>query len=685
MRRSILTTAAVAVALAGFTLAAAARARPVTRVGELEALAERLEAELIAARPDAYERLKAVTWGPQGRLNAAPNAELMFLRERGLPVFYATDNINAARTVSTDDVWPGGSGGFSLTGSGTVLGELAIWDGGGVLTTHQEFAGRAVQQDAASGTSYHATHVAGTMIGAGVRANAIGMSYEATLAAYDWDGDASEMATAAAAGLNISNHSYGYVTGWYFDQDWYWFGDVSVSAVEDYGFGYYGWTAREFDQMAYDAPYYTIVKSAGNDRDDTGPAPGEGHWFWDVDDWAWSTDTRDPDGGLFGLDTIGWYGNAKNVISVGAAGDIPDGYEDPSDVVLAAFSSWGPTDDGRIKPDLVANGVGLYSATDAGTTRYATYSGTSMSTPNVSGSLNLLVRHFEATHGLTPLASTMKAVLVQTADEAGAAPGPDYFNGWGLMNTLHAAELIETDGGVPGHIWEAPLANGETDSYVLYCDGTGPLRVTLAWTDPPGTPVDPPELNPTDLMIVNDLDILVEHTATETVYRPYLLNPFNPAVPATTGDNVRDVTEQVHIESPAAGEYRVTVSHKGSLSSPQTYSLASTHNMTAGETGIDEPLTGERAFALLGNHPNPFNPSTTVSYMLRRPARVVIAVHDLSGRVVRVLEDGVRGAGNQRAEWDGRDGEGREVASGVYFCRLEVGGESQESPMVLLK
>lgn len=683
MRRVKLTVTAILI-LAAALQAVPGSARPTTRVVELEALAAELRAELAAGRPEAYGRLLAMTAGPQGRLNASPNIELMFVRDDGLPVFYATENINAARTVSTDDVWPGGSGGFLLTGSGTELGDLAIWDGGGVLTTHQEFEGRAVQQDAASGTSFHATHVGGTMIAAGIRANAIGMSHEATLAAYDWNDDTSEMA-AAAAGLNISNHSYGYVTGWYYDQDWYWFGDVTVSAVEDYGFGYYGWTARAFDQIAYDAPYYTIVKSAGNDRDDAGPAPGEGHWYWDGDEWAWSTDTRDPDGGLEGFDTIGWYGNAKNIITVGAVDDIPDGYTGPGDVVLAAFSSWGPTDDGRIKPDLVANGVGLYSATDTGMNHYATYSGTSMSTPNVSGSLNLLVRQYEATHGATPLASTMRAVLIQTADEAGAAPGPDYFYGWGLMNTLHAAQLIEADAADPGFIREAPLGDGETDEYLLYSDGTAPLRVTLAWTDPPAMPVEPPALDPTNLMIMNDLDIQVEHTASQTIYRPYVLNPQNPAVPATTGSNFRDVTEQVHVAAPAAGQYRVTVSHKFTLPSPQTYSLASTHQMLSGTTGVNEILDGGRTFALLGNHPNPFNPSTVVRYALARPGRVWLSVHDVSGRLVRVLEDRDRGAGAHVAEWDGRNEDGHESASGVYFCRLRVGSETQTRPMVLLK
>jgi hypothetical protein len=555
-------------------LAGASEIAPETRQAHLEILSRTFEERLEARRPALYYDLLRGDDPPQQRLNASQDIELMYIDERGRPVFYLLENINAARTLSTDDVWPGGGGGFFLSGSGTTLGELAIWDGGGVRTTHQEFSGRVTQMDSPGGTSYHSTHVAGTMIGEGVVSSAKGMSFQGTLAAYDWDSDDSEMASAAAGGLNVSNHSYGYATGWYYSGDWYWFGDISVSTVEDYGFGFYSPEAEAWDEIAYDAPYYTIVKSAGNDRNDYGPGPGGGHYVWDGS-WVWSTDTRDPDGGSDGYDCVSWNGTAKNIISVGAVNDIPGGYADSSDVDMSSFSGWGPTDDGRIKPDLVANGVSLYSCTDTGDSDYATYSGTSMSSPNLSGSLNLLLRHYEATHGgTTPLASTMKAVLIQTADEAGPYPGPDYMFGWGLMNTLKAAELIQADSTDQGHIIEDALADSETHEYYITSDGVDPIRISLAWTDPPGTPPSP-SLNPTTIMLVNDLDLRLEHVSTSTVYDPYVLDPSNPEDAATTGDNVRDNSEQVYLDSPASGTYLVTVTHKGTLADDQVYSIAS--------------------------------------------------------------------------------------------------------------
>ena len=589
---------------------------PQTDAKALQDLSRSLAQSLTLRRPQLYYDLLRGDTEAQRTLNQNPDIELMYIDERGRPVFYIAQNLNAARTISTDDVWPGGSAGFSLSGSGTGLGELCVWDAGGVLTTHQEFGSRVTQMDAPGTTHYHSTHVAGTMVAAGVDAGAKGMSYQGTLAAYDWNSDDSEMASAAASGMNISNHSYGYATGWYSSGSWYWFGDTTISTTEDYGFGFYGSTARTWDSIACAAPYYTIVKSAGNDRNDYGPGPGGGHWVWDpgIGNWVWSTGTRDPDGGSDGYDCIPWNGTAKNIITVGAVHDIPGGYTCPGDVVMSDFSGWGPADDGRIKPDLVANGISLHSCDDAGNSSYTDLSGTSMSAPNVSGSLNLLVRYYEATHGdSTPLSSTVKATVIQTADEAGANPGPDYEFGWGLMNTTKAAQLIEADSQGSAHIIEASLTNGETDQYCIYNGGSDPVRITLVWTDPPGTPPSP-SLNPTAPMLVNDLDLSLEHVPTSIVYYPYTLDPGNPGNSASAGDNTRDNVEQVHVSSPASGAYQISVSHKGVLAAAQHYSVVSSHPMRVGEcnqrpvlTPIGPKLTSEGdtlRFTVTANDPD---------------------------------------------------------------------------------
>jgi hypothetical protein len=131
-------------------------------------LSESFEERLEAQRNQLYWDMLSSTNPVQMALNQDRDIQLMFIDEHGLPKYNTVDNYDAAESISTDEVWPGGSGGYTLTGAGTVLGRLGIWDAGAVRTTHQEFGGRVTQDDSPGGTHYHATHVAGTMVGAGV-------------------------------------------------------------------------------------------------------------------------------------------------------------------------------------------------------------------------------------------------------------------------------------------------------------------------------------------------------------------------------------------------------------------------------------------------------------------------------------------------------------------------------------
>jgi hypothetical protein len=493
--------------------------------------------------------------------------------ENKKPRYYITDNLNAAKTLSTDRVWPSGGAALNLDGAGQVLGE---WDAGAVRLTHHELSGRVTQMDGELVLHAHSTHVAGTMIASGVDANAKGMSYAATLHAYEWDNDESEMAAAAAAGLKVSNHSYGYITGWFVSGgNWYWNGWIPYSATEDYGFGYYDASAQSWDNIAFNAPGYLIVKSAGNDRGE-GPSPGTGHYAYIDTAWTWSTDTRDKDGGASGYDCISYNGTAKNILTVGAVNDIPGGYTIPSDVVMSSFSGWGPTDDGRIKPDIVGNGIGVYSSLITNDSAYGSYNGTSMASPNIAGSIGLLLQHKENLDGESELwlAATMKALIIHTADEAGTNAGPDYIFGWGLMNTESAAELMTTNFDHGNfNIRELDIPDGGTYQTTVYSDGISPLKATIVWTDPAGTPATP-ALDPTDLMLVNDLDMRITD-ATPVQYFPYILDPVNPANAATTADNFRDNVEQIFIDGTNYGEaYTISISHKGILQGGgQTFSL----------------------------------------------------------------------------------------------------------------
>jgi len=518
----------------------------------------------------------------------------------GVPLYITTHNINAARTISTYNLWSRANMGYNLTGAGITLG---IWDAGRTRLEHQEFTGRAFQMDGATSNHNHATHVGATMIAAGIQANAVGMSYEGTLHAYDWNYDTAEMAEAAADGLRVSNHSYGYITGWrwnYFgDNRWVWFGNENYSTEHDYRFGFYDPNTRDHDIVAYNSQRYLIVKSAGNDRNGGPSSQPVQHWIWN-DGWQLSNEVRSRNGGPDGFDCISTTGNAKNILTVAATNAIPAGYSQPSDVVLASFSSWGPTDDGRIKPDISANGVGLYSATASSNSSYASYSGTSMSAPNISGSIGLLLEHYKSViNPLAPLSSTMKALIIHTADAAGVSKGPDYSYGWGLMNSYKAAELIskEAEKMKNLHIKELTLADGEFIEFEVYSLGVEPLKATIVWTDPAA---NVPEMayNNDVILLVNDLDMRITSPVDEQ-FMPWILDPANPAEAATTGDNFRDNVEQILIEETSKGTYIVRIEHKGELTDgEQVFSMIISGNFELETSQLLAPLDNAENISL---------------------------------------------------------------------------------------
>jgi len=291
---------------------------------------------------------------------------------------------------------------------------------------------------------------------------------------------------------------------------------------------------------------------------------------------------HDLDGAPDGFDTLLDYQTAKNSLVVGSVKDVPTGYSSPADVLPESYTSFGPTDDGRMKPDVVANGQSLYTTDDDNDADYRSISGTSFASPSVAGSVALLIRqHLDLYGPDSPLlASTLRALVIHTADEAGLAAGPDYKFGWGLMNT-HRAALVLTNNAawdsLP-HIKEVSLDSGDFIEFDVLASTNDPLKVTIAWTDVAG-PTQPYEIDPTNLVLVNDLDLRIVGPDS-TVYTPWVLDPQNPTNAATTGDNVRDNVEQVVVADAADDWYTIRVTHKASLSNGvQDVSLIITGNV----------------------------------------------------------------------------------------------------------
>ncbi len=502
----------------------------------------------------------------------------------GFPVYLQTsNNVIAAATTQTTAVYSGGSLGLTLSGSSAnMAGKLGIWDGGKIYPSHQEFVGKTVTMlDNSATVSDHTSHVAGTLIAKGVYAPARGMAFGASgLVAYDFNNDLSEMA-ANAATLLVSNHSYGYLAGWSYNTDvtpnrWEWYG--LPGDTEDYKFGYYDSNAQGYDKIAYNAPYYLIVAAGGNSRGETGPAVGDPYYGYNsrtdktiVNKGARPASISSNDG----YDVITAPAVAKNVLAVGAVNPLTFGPATASDISIAYFSSWGPTDDGRIKPDICGDGVNVTSVGITSVDAYATMSGTSMAAPNVSGSIFLLQEYYSQKNaGNFMRAATLKALVCHTAFDAGNI-GPDYIYGWGLLNTAKAAQTI-TDNGTKSIISENSLAQGQTQTFNVVASGSGALIASIAWTDPEAVPGAAGIVDDPTIKLVNDLDIRVNQGT--TVFKPWILDPANPATAAATGDNIRDNMEQVYIANAVPGKsYTITVNHKGTLSrGPQAYSLVVT-------------------------------------------------------------------------------------------------------------
>lgn len=520
--------------------------------------------------------------GPRGRVR-----ELVDFDDLGRPVYRTTLNLNAARSSGASLLQAENP---PLTGSGVIVG---IWDAGAVRTTHQELTGRVTVKNSGIAVDDHSTHVGGTIGASGVVANAKGMAPAVSIYSYDWNSDFAEMtAIGATAGgqstkIYLSNHSYGTVAGWDYNGGspmWIWYGTGTGTSGSDLTFGQYNTDARDVDATVFSTPYLLPFWAAGNDGTDD-PTNGESVQLDpNVTSYVSYNSATHPGGdGKYhgGYDTIASSSIGKNVLTVGASTDAVTGTtRDVTKATLVDFSSVGPTDDGRIKPDLVANGDNLYSSVgfdvssgNSSNTAYDTYSGTSMATPSAAGSAALLVQLYgQLLPSSAMRASTLKALLIHTADDIGTA-GPDYKNGWGLINVQAAADLLREHAANAAKLRlnEGAINNtsATTVTYDFIWDGTSPIRATLCWTDPAGTAVSTGDSRTSTL--VNNLDLKITGPA-GSEHLPYVM-PFvgtwtvaSMSAAATTGLNSTDNVEQVTIPAPpAAGTYHAVVSYRGTL------------------------------------------------------------------------------------------------------------------------
>ena len=461
----------------------------------------------------------------------------------------------------------------------------AVWDGGVASNNHVSLKGRIIVKDngnsgmTASGID-HAAHVTGTVAANAQIVNAKGFATEATVWAYNFGNDSGEMAAAAKLNLLVSNHSYGLDSS-------------KAGSVIPGIYGRYNTQSAEYDEIANAAPYYTMVFAAGNDRDPSTNPGGVNY---------------NPTKG--GRDLLSQGGTSKNVVVVAAT----KGTEDFSGIAtalsptnfLTKFSNWGPTDDFRIKPDIAAKGGDVFSLSSSSITGTSTKSGTSMAAPAVTGVFVLWQQYFNQIFSQYMKSATVRAMMAHTAKEAGEAEGPDYKFGWGLIDADAGAQVMREKSQKMAVIAELSMGQSQSLNYDFEYDGNQPLIATIAWNDPAGSPLNTTNVNIASL--VNDLDIKVVNLDTNAEYLPWALqhnwNSSGSGIAARMV-NSRDNIERVNVPVRTAGNYRVVVSHKGTLKAgSQDFSIIiSGSGVRMKDLGTLS--TEERAFTKLNLYPNP--------------------------------------------------------------------------------
>ena len=415
--------------------------------------------------------------------------------------------------------------GRNLSGRGIAVG---IGDNSEVSTAHLDFTGRVISR-VPFPISFHGIHVTGTVAGAG-------------LLNPKYNGMAPRSTIVSQYLSDIITNTPTYVTDYNMIAT-----NNSYTAADDScaGSGLYDVLSNYTDAQMKTYEDVLHVFSAGND----------------------GTYTCSPLPISFATVKTG-YQCAKNVLTVGAIDSV---------YAIASFSSRGPVTDGRLKPEIVADGVDVYSTRQFNT--YGNNSGTSMSGPVVAGAVTILNEQYRKLNGNTiPKASLIKALLCNNAEDLGN-PGPDFTFGFGMLNARKAVEAME------GNRYFISSSSPSTNTIAVPA-GVRRLKVMLYWADPAAA------ANAASTLI-NDLDLTVTAPGPVT-HLPLILDaaPANVNANAAQGaDHINNI-EQVVIDNPAAGNYDLNVNAFALPQGPQEYIL--TYSFEMNGITVEYPFGGEK-------------------------------------------------------------------------------------------
>ena len=425
---------------------------------------------------------------------------------------------------------------FGLFGQGVKIGQ---WEIGILDITHPDFITNITIVDNAIVTD-HATHVAGILIGNGTFSDGLYTGFAPHLRLYAFDTNSSgydslfyEVANATSIfNLSFSHNSWGF--------------NLTSSICDELGrYPIMNFLYDSLIRASETTKPITVIFAVGNERelDVCGINNSEINQY----------------------NTSLGPAIAKNVISVGAVDSLVSSMTD--------FSSWGPTDDGRIKPDVVAPGCfgahGIVSTFPNST--YGEFCGTSQAAPVVTGIAALMFEQYRLNYSRDPLPSTIKGILIHTAMDLEisgntgdpATDGPDYKHGYGLVNAKEAIEQVRNKGLIESSV----SITGENKTYYTRLDtGNDILKITLVWDDLPGDP------SSSGKQLKNDLDLIVYDNNSVRVF-PWTLDPNNPSFVATQNkeDHLNNV-EQVFKGNNSVGVWTIIV-NATNLTSAQNFSL----------------------------------------------------------------------------------------------------------------
>ena len=574
------------------------------------------------------------------------------------PVYITSYNYVSSQATRTNSLYPGGSLGLDIEGEEMIIG---VWEIGYPLKDHIEFLDESgVTRISTPDTStinpeagYHATHVTGTLAANGISTSRKGMAPKSTILAYNSNQDITETVNAhQTTGMLVSNHSYGvYING-----------DDGEQQVPDWYMGCYNGQARNWDQVHHNNPYYLSVVAGGND--------GTANY---------------PNGLQSGLDKLTSTANTKNnLVVASASAQVSPFSSELTSLSKSSFSSQGPTDDGRIKPDITGRGQNVSSASNESINAYGSSQGTSMSSPNVAGSLLLLQEHYNHLNLEFMRSATLRGLVCHTAmddaDELSPVtalpyPGPDPFWGWGFLNAEFAAQTITDANNNMSVLDERTLSNGETYSFTVNVSGSQKLMATICWTDLAGNTQEN-QLNSPNAVLVNDLDLRITDSSNNE-YFPWKLDL--SALPyAIKGDNLVDNIERVEVDAPTAGQYTISISHKSNLAFTVPGGGPEDQDYSIIVTGADMTLSnGSNELPNLMVWPNPAKELVNYLFANQSNQTCLVQLIDLQGRVV-YSQNVLGGSANIKGSINTSG-----YSKGVYFLSLSQGNQKTHKKVLL--